>query len=178
MGSNRYGSLPNEAPHYVYLDAYWIDETEVTNAMFAEFINAKSSRDYMELGWFHPDYTNIVRAENQWKPKDGYEEHPVESVGWYGAQAYCEWAGRRLPTEAEWEKAARGEEGYSYPWGNEFDCSKGNFYDYIDSYGLVIYGGPGCDGYEETAPVGSIEGDISPYGVKDMAGNISEWVSD
>lgn len=185
MGSSRFGSRNNELPHSVHLDGYWIDETEITNAMYARFLNARS---YSAAGkeeccaaarWIDPRRIEIEMKAGTWLPVEGLEDHPVKGVSWYGAQEYCEWAGRRLPTEAEWEKAGRGgEEGYSFPWGNQFDCAKGNFGDYIDPWGDVILGGPDCDGYEETAPVGSFEEDISPYGVKDMAGNIMEWVFD
>ena len=93
-----------------------------------------------------------------------YEDHPVVEVSWYGAKAYAEWAGGRLPTEAEWEYAARGPDSFIYPWGNEFDCTRVNI-------------GGDCDSYERTAPVGSFPGGASWVGALDMAGNAWEWVS-
>lgn len=182
MGSNRYGSREGELPHYVYLDAYWIDETEVTNTMFTSFLNAVNFKEkegrWNKDHWINLEHIEIENIKGEWVPLEGYEDHPVNFVNWYAANSYCIWANRRVPTEAEWEKAARGLEGYSFPWGNEFDCSKGNFADFITYFGNVIYGGPDCDGYRYTSPVGAFETDVSPYGVKDMAGNMSEWVFD
>ncbi len=162
MGENDTDACgdPSVCPeHEVYLDAFWIDQTEVTNAQFVDFLNEEGNQ--REGATFFDDgfiYNHIEQIDGEWKIDRGYDDHPVIDVTWDGAKAYCEWVGRRLPTEAEWEKAARGTEGWMYPWGNEFI----NFYsDYI-----------------ETAPVGSYPGTSSPYGALNMVGNVSEWVYD
>jgi formylglycine-generating enzyme required for sulfatase activity len=156
----------DEAPqHEVYLDSFWIDRTEVTNAMYADFLNARGgNRVGGDITWLDADAAEvrIHPRGDRWEADVGYEDHPVVYVTWYGARAYCDWAGRRLPTEAEWEKAARGTEGQLYPWGNEPpNCSLAQYW--------------GCSG--ETVPVGSKPDGESPYGAWDMAGNVWEWVS-
>jgi len=171
MGSTEHDTYANsdEFPqHNVYLDAYWIDQIEVSNAMFAKFLNREGNREEWGDTWLNiaSEDVEIEKNHGEWLPKSGYEDHPVVEITWFGAQAYCLWAGRRLPTEAEWEKAAHGEDGRIYPWGDEFDCSKGNF------------DGDDCDGYNRTAPVGSFPAGASPYNVLDMAGNVGEWVAD
>jgi iron(II)-dependent oxidoreductase len=139
----------NEQPaHVVYLDAYWIDKTEVTNAQFARFVR--------ETGY---------KAEGGWQEEDGKEQHPAVKVSWNDAVAYAQWAGKRLPTEAEWEKAARGEEGRVWPWGNVWEETRCNFRGRADGYG-------------GTAPVGSFPQGASPYGCLNMAGNVWEWCAD
>lgn len=149
----------------IYLDAFWIDQTEVTNAMYAAFLNETGGHITGEPAWLNSvkETVQIIEDGGQWLPIVGLENHPVVEVTWYGAEAYCTWAGRRLPTEAEWEKAARGSDGRTYPWGEEIDCSK------------ALYGN--CP-ESHTIPVGSLPGGASPYGTLDMAGNVWEWVAD
>jgi len=168
MGSEEGGS--NEQPvHEVYLDAFWMDAHEVTNAQFSEFLNIRGNSPEGGTNWLDASDNDVLIEKNgsNWQPVSGFEDHPVTYVNWYGAQSYCEWAGRRLSTEAEWEKAARGGlEGKKYPWGDKYpDCYQGA------ENGAQIYF---CDG--RTVPVRS----FSPngYGLYDMAGNALEWVSD
>jgi len=155
--------------HTVYLDAFWIDLTEMTNARYVQFLNALGGhtstcggRDCAETQ-VEDKYSHILRLGGRYVVEPGFEDHPATQVSWYGAQAYCAWAGVRLPTEAEWEKAARGVDGRSYPWGNESpNCDQAQYGD--------------CGGI--TAPVASLPEGASPYGVLDMAGNVWEWVAD
>ncbi len=139
----------NERPlHKIDLDAFWIDKTEVTNAMYAVCVEAGSC--------------SLPRGTTHFRDQTQYGEHPVVYVDWDMANAYCSWAERRLPTEAEWEKAARGTDGGTYPWGEGINCDRSN---YTSS----------CVG--DTTKVGSFESGNSPYGVYDMAGNVWEWVA-
>jgi eukaryotic-like serine/threonine-protein kinase len=155
-----------EAPqHMVILDGYWIDRTEVTNAQYHIFVNA--------TGYRTPALCNSVDITYNDGDKS---DHPVVCVNWDDAQAYCAWAGGRLPTEAEWEKAARGVDGRTYPWGGGFDGSQAN---YCDTNCELNYKDTATnDGYVRTAPVGSYPAGASPYGTLDMAGNVWEWVND
>jgi formylglycine-generating enzyme required for sulfatase activity len=144
--------------HTVYLDAFWIDRTEVTKDQYQQCV-----------------------AEGQCAAPGcsgtGGGGHPVVCVWWGDARDYCAWAGRRLPTEAEWEKAARGTDGRKYPWGNEVpDVRRLNFCDYNCVYDWKD--NAVNDGYADAAPVGSYAAGASPYGALDMAGNVGEWVAD
>jgi formylglycine-generating enzyme required for sulfatase activity len=163
--------------HEVFLDAFWIDRTEVTNAQYAAFLNERGNQTERGVQWMilEDEGCLIERVGEQYRPKPGYESHPAVLVTWFGARAYCEWAGKRLPSEAEWEKAARGTDRRVYPWGREFDCRLGNFDDETQRQSYVVPGGPNCDGYDRIAPVGSYPDGASPYGALDMAGNVWEW---
>lgn len=142
-------------PHRVYLDAYYIDRHEVTETEFQRCVEAG---ECMKPG-SDDDCT--------WG-KSGWETHPITCVKWKQAEAFCQWAGKRLPTEAEWEKAARGTDGRIYPWGNEVaNCE----------FAVMDDGDTGC-GKGSTWEVCSKPKGNSPYGLCDMAGNVSEWVKD
>ncbi len=167
MGSND--ENPDEKPmHTVSLDAYWIDKTEVTNAMYAVCV---------EKGACQPPSYSGSNTRGSYYRDAQYAGYPVIYVDWNKAQAYCQWAGVRLPTEAEWEKAARGMDGRNYPWGNTFDGSKANYCDRNCSNDWVADKNQD-DGYAETSPVGAYPSGASPYGALDMAGNVWEWVND
>jgi formylglycine-generating enzyme required for sulfatase activity/tRNA A-37 threonylcarbamoyl transferase component Bud32 len=163
MGSDE-GAGDEQPVHTVYLDAFYIDETEVTNAQFAQFLNEQGNQEEGGVTWLDIGNENCLITESggQYQPKSGYSDHPVIEVSWYGANAYCQWAGKRLPTEAEWEKAARGTDERTYPWGEGIDCDHAQYSE--------------CGG--RTVPVGSKPKGVSPYGALDMAGNVWEWVAD
>jgi formylglycine-generating enzyme required for sulfatase activity len=187
MGSED-GYEDEKPVHTVYLDAFWIDQTEITNEMFQTFIRDTgyvtdaesygSSYVYLNNEWIEISGADWKHPEGSTSNLENLEDHPVVQVSWNDAMAYCEWAKRILPTEAQWEKAAKGTVASTYPWGNEFNCKNGNFDDesVLDEY--VVAGLAGCDGYHTTAPVREYEGGVSPYEVYDMAGNVREWVMD
>ena len=175
--------------HKVTLDAYWMDRTEVTNAMFAQFVAAsdyKTDAEKAGTGFiYNPTSKNWeTTAGADWQhPRGpgsnlaGLDQHPAVLVSWNDAAAYCAWAGHRLPTEAEWEKAARGTDGRKFPWGNQGVA--GDFLNFADR-NLAVDGADKNvdDGYQFTAPAGSYPKGASPYGALDMAGNVWEWVAD
>ena len=149
MGSEKYD---DEKPiHQVYLDAFYMDIYEVTNAAYEACVTAR--------GCEPPQSTSHYDDSK-------YENHPVVYVDWNQAQTYCAWRDASLPTEAQWEKAARSDDGRTYPWGEGISCSQANYYD----------GNKYCVG--NTTEVGSYESGKSPYGMYDMAGNVWEWVND
>lgn len=163
IGSNA-GPEDERPQHRVALGEYLIDRNKVTNAQFAGFIDARGTHAADGQRWFDTDDNDarIHRRNGRWSADPGHENDPVVEASWHGARAYCEWLGKRLPTEAEWEKAARGTDGRKFPWGNEPpDKTRAHF------------GG----GWNELKPVGSLPKGASPFGVLDMAGNGWEWVS-
>jgi len=165
--------------HSVTLDAFWIDRTEVTNAQFVAFLNEKGNQVEENVHWFEPGkYGLIEQMDDTYRSKNGYADYPVIEVSWYGAKAYCEWIGGRLPTEAEWEYAARGPNSSIYPWGDAFDGTLVNFRD--ASFTFQDHGAEHGydDGYARWAPVGNYPAGASWCGACDMAGNVWEWVDD
>jgi formylglycine-generating enzyme required for sulfatase activity len=156
-----------EPPHSIYLDSFYMDKYEVSNTAYRACVKEgaclpPTSRDSaIHFGYFED-------------PR--YAEYPVIYVNWSMASAYCAWRGARLPTEAEWEKAARGADSRKYPWGDSFGQMKANFCDSQcpEPWNLGTF----FDGYAETAPVDAFGSGASPYGILNLAGNVWEWVSD
>lgn len=160
----------NEYPyHAVTLSAYKIGRNEVTVAEYQQCINAGVCNNNGEYFHYH---TVTDDSKYCYYGLEGKENHPMQCVSWYGAKAYCEWIGGRLPTEAEWEKAARGTDGRKYPWGNTPTVSCD--YAVVND---VNTGGAGC-GSQNSLPVGSKPKGVSPYGAHDMIGNEWEWAND
>jgi serine/threonine-protein kinase len=182
--TGRTNAGPNEFPeHPVKLDSFWIDKFHVTNKQFAEFLFYNGNQIENGVSWLEEEseFCLLQRSIDLYLPKVGYANHPVIDVSWYGAQAYCKWVGGRLPTEAEWEYAASGPDNWIYPWGNEYDCTKGNFQDWTDENEPVIYtwrGARGCDGIDHTSAVDAYPAGASWVGALDMAGNVWDWVAD
>jgi formylglycine-generating enzyme required for sulfatase activity len=183
-------NLPDEQPQRrVYLSSFFIDRHEITNEAYHLFVKS--------TGYRTPENANP--SSTLWSnatPMAGIERHPVVNVSWNDAVAYCHWAGKRLPTEAEWEKAARGTDARRYPWGNDWDIAKANSASYwagrtvefnsgadweafwIRGEGARLAKEKGLKGEVLTMPVGSFPQSLSPYGLYDMAGNVAEWVQD
>lgn len=162
MGSDV-GPADERPAHEVTLDAYSIDRFPVTNAQFAEFLNAVRVPAGSPRRYDYDDAdARIHRHGGRYRADLGFENHPVMEVLWSGALAYCRTLGKRLPSEAEWEKAARGTNARRYPWGRAApDRRRAQF----------------AAGWNETTPVDAHPAGASPYGVRDMSGNAWEWVA-
>lgn len=163
MGSND-GPADERPQHAIEVADFLIDRLPVTNAQFARFLEVRGHQGPGKQRWFDIEDSDarIHRRDGRWRAHPGFENHPVVEASWFGALAYCTWLGKRLPTEAQWEKAARGTDGRRFPWGNEPpDRARAHF------------GG----GWNDLRPVGSFPKGASPYGALDMAGNGWEWVS-
>jgi formylglycine-generating enzyme required for sulfatase activity len=165
--------------HTVTVDGFWIGKYEVTNAQYQKFIDAGG---YSIQKWWSEEGWKWVQNVNRKQPLFWNREEfkgdnfPVVGLTWYEADAFARWAGMRLPTEAEWEKAARGTDGRQYPWGNENDGKRLNSCDRGCAFGWKD--DRWDDGYATTSPVGTFLDGASPYGALDMAGNAQEWCSD
>lgn len=159
MGDDQ-GEKDERPARRVYLDAFSIDKFEVTVALYAKFLEA--------TGLEAPPQWNII---NQFQ----HQKRPVVMVDWADAATYCKWAGKRLPTEAEWEKAARGTDGRTFPWGNDPPTRLHANFGKFNANNEVDYG---WNSHAALNPVGLLEDGKSPYGIYDMAGNVSEWTSD
>lgn len=192
MGSPEGEGVFDEYPqHKVYLDAYYIDKYEVTNVQFKKFVDATGyvtdaeHRGYGEVwnpnggsyplrvfrgvNWRHPNaWRGDSSHPNVWENYSIVDrmDYPVTQVSWNDAQAYATWAGKRLPTEAEWEKAARGGNGRKWPWGDVFNPNIG---------GITVHANIGSN---SPLPVGCFPTGVSPYGVHNFTGNVMEWVFD
>ncbi len=142
--------LDQQPERNIHLEAFYMDKYEVTNKEYIKFVDAAQ---YVDL----PSHW----VKGTWP--EGLADHPVTNITWSEAMAYALWAGKILPTEAQWEKSARGPGGNIFPWGNEYEKGKANI---------------GNDGPKATTPAGSFKGDVSPYGVHDLAGNVMEWTLD
>lgn len=182
MGSSDDDIREMSPVHEVYLDAFYMDVTEISNDQFAEFLNDLSPEEGVggkRWGWvvlrndtetderFSWWPTEIVQEGGEYLALEGHEGNPVITVNWYAADEYCKWAGKRLPTEAEWEKAARGGfKGKRFPWGDEIPTDALIFERYWRNN-------------QDAVPTGRV-GNYFPngYGIYDMAGNVWEWVSD
>lgn len=182
--------LADERPErLVFLHAFLLDRFEVTNQDYAGFVRSTGHRPPANKNpastiWNGVDYPQAIAT------------HPVVNVSWDDAAAYCRWSGKRLPTEAEWEKAARGTDGRRYPWGNDWNWTTANSASYwanrtidfqsgaewdafwLTGDGARIAKEKGINGEVLTLPVGSFPNGVSPYGIHDLAGNAAEWVQD
>jgi len=158
----------DESEHRVYLDEYYIGKYPVTNIEYSKFINSGGyiERKYWSNeGWEFIMDNNITEPQYWGDSESNQPNQPVVGISWYEAEAFCIWAGLKLPTDAQWEKAARGTDGRKYPWGNDWDCNK-------------CCNSVSPSKKNRTCPVGSYPNGASPYGVMDMSGNVSEWCQD
>ena len=191
MGSPEDGlSFDDERPQrLVYVASFSIDRYEVTNAQYKHFVDGTGYQPPTHL-------TPQFRLWHQAAPLPGSEQHPVVNISWHDAVAYCQWQEKRLPSEAEWEKAARGTDGRRYPWGMDWDVFNSNSASYwagrtiefkdgaawkafwVAGDGARVSQEHGLNGEVLTLPIGTFPQGASPYGLLDMTGNAAEWVQD
>jgi len=163
---NEWGDTDEEPVHKVFLKSYYIDRLEVSASQFSNFLNLnlKKAPLYFQTG----SGVTIEKVDRLYSPRVGLNNYPANRVSWYGADAYCRWVNKRLPTEAEWEKSARGIDGRIFPWGDEFPTNdRVTFRRKFNEIGFKVL-----------EMVDSMPNGRSPYGVHHMAGNAWEWVSD
>ena len=164
MGSNR--SLEDEAPeHRVYLDSYWIDKYEVSAGKFAEFLNTLDN----VKGYYLDNKFGTLYYDSRFHSRPGLENYPINNITWHAADEYCKWKEKRLPTEAEWEKAARGTTAQAYPWGNIPPS---------DTLARYFQTWTKEEKHKVMVPVQALTEGQSPFGLYNMAGNVKEWVDD
>jgi formylglycine-generating enzyme required for sulfatase activity/regulator of sirC expression with transglutaminase-like and TPR domain len=164
MGSNK--SLEDESPeHRVYLDSYWIDKYEVSAEKFAEFLNTMDNAK----GYYLDNKFGTLHYDGRFHPRPGLENYPINNITWNAANEYCKWKEKRLPTEAEWEKAARGTSAQTYPWGNGPPS---------DTLARYFQTWTKEEKHKVMVPVQALTEGQSPYGLHNMAGNVKEWVDD
>ena len=164
MGSNR--SLEDEAPeHRVYLDSYWIDKYEVSAGKFAEFLNTLDN----VKGYYLDNKFGTLYYDSRFHSRPGLENYPINNITWHAADEYCKWKEKRLPTEAEWEKAARGTTAQAYPWGNIPPS---------DTLARYFQTWTKEEKHKVMVPVQALTEGQSPFGLYNMAGNVREWVDD
>jgi formylglycine-generating enzyme required for sulfatase activity len=180
-------SFEHEKPlHTVWLDAFWIDQTEITVAMFSEFIEAtgyQTEAERVQYSLIFDEEEWVLTRDLDWKhpyepDEPAADSDPVVHVSWYDAWSYCQWADRRLPTEAEWEAAARGDDLRRFPWGDTLPI--GTMVNLADrnAEDTPWRNEAVDDGFVAAAPAGSYEDGASPFGVLNMGGNVQEWVYD
>lgn len=162
MGSDD-GPQDERPRHKNTLGEFFIDRNQATNERFAEFLDSVGAAGQRGEKYYdgEDDDARIHRRGGKWRADAGHEKRPVVEVSWFGAHAFCAWAGKRLPTEAEWEKAARGADGRKFPWGSEPPAKTRAHFN---------------AGWNDFRDVGGFAAGASPYGVLDMAGNGWEWV--
>jgi formylglycine-generating enzyme required for sulfatase activity len=163
---NEWGDTDEGPVHKVFLKPYYIDRYEVSAFQFSKFLNHHQKKAYL---YFQTGLgVTIEKVGGLFFPRPGLSNYPANRVSWYGADAYCRWVNKRLPTEAEWEKASRGTDGRIFPWGDEFPTN--NRVTFRRKFNRL--------GFKALEKIDSMPDGRSPYGIHHMAGNVWEWVND